>query len=167
MLPRKILKNLHTVEAILIPYLLNNFYSFCFNYLSLKLSVLPNITHIVHSFLIMHALAVKLNYYWKGSKLWRNCVHQKHVLKWLMGGCIPHTLLDTPRPALITSFLPLLQPASLTSEWCEANSSQLFWSNSMHTLHLHILDTSLKNKGSVSKGGVWPPNPPSEVPYFF
>ena len=26
--------------------------------------------------------------YRKGSKLWKNCIHQKHFKKWLVGGCI-------------------------------------------------------------------------------
>ena len=25
----------------------------------------------------------------RGSKLWKNCIHQKLFWKWLMGGCIP------------------------------------------------------------------------------
>ena len=32
----------------------------------------------------------KVYCYQNGSKLWKNCINQKPVRKWLVGGCIPH-----------------------------------------------------------------------------
>ena len=45
--------------------------------------------HIVRTFSIMRAYGERFCYR-KDSKLWKNCIHQKHVWKWLVGGCIPH-----------------------------------------------------------------------------
>ena len=54
MLPRKIFKNLHTLVAILV--LLEQFSgAFCLNFLSLILSVSPNMMHFVRTFPIMRA----------------------------------------------------------------------------------------------------------------
>ena len=36
--------------------------------------------------------------YRRDSKLWKNCIHQKHFLKWLVGGCIPLILLPASAP---------------------------------------------------------------------
>ena len=58
MLPQKIFKNLHTVEAILV--LFKQFLGkFCLNFLPLNLSVSPNMMHFVCTFSIMRALAVR------------------------------------------------------------------------------------------------------------
>ena len=54
MLPRKIFENLHTVVAILA--LFDQFLGkFCLNFLSLNLSVSPNMMHFVRTFSIMRA----------------------------------------------------------------------------------------------------------------
>ena len=63
---------------------------FCLNFVPLIPSVSPNVMHFVGTFLIVRARNVKLICYQKGLKLWKNCIHQKHVRKWLVGGCIPH-----------------------------------------------------------------------------
>ena len=79
MLAPKILENLHTVVAILALFeqFLGNF---CLNFLPLNLSVLSNIMHFVPSFSIINAgLGRKAYCYRKGSKLWKNCIYQKHV----------------------------------------------------------------------------------------
>ena len=71
MLPRKIFENLHTVVVILVLFELI-FGKFCLNSLRLILSVAPNMMHFVRTFSIMRA-------YQKGLKLWKSCIHQKHV----------------------------------------------------------------------------------------
>ena len=54
MLPRKVFENLHTVVAILA--LFEQFLGkFCVNFLSLNLSVSPNMMHFVRTFSIMCA----------------------------------------------------------------------------------------------------------------
>ena len=54
MLPRKILKNLHAVMAILV--LLEHFSGkFSLNFLALLLSISPNMMHFVRTFSIMRA----------------------------------------------------------------------------------------------------------------
>ena len=46
----------------------------------------------VRTFSIMRAYCLrhKAYCYGKGSKLWKNCIHQKHVGKWLVWGMHPH-----------------------------------------------------------------------------
>ena len=59
MLPQKILKNLHTVVAILV--LFEQFLrKFCLKFLPQNLSVSPNIMYFVRTFSIMRALGVRL-----------------------------------------------------------------------------------------------------------
>ena len=59
MLPQKILKNVHIVEAILV--LFEHFLrKFCLNFLPLNLSV-SNIMHFAQTFSIMCALSVRFN----------------------------------------------------------------------------------------------------------
>ena len=59
MLSQKILKNLHTVVAILV--LFEQFLrKFCLNFLPLNLRVSPNIMHFVRTFSIRRALSVGL-----------------------------------------------------------------------------------------------------------
>ena len=78
MLPRKILKNLHTVVAILVIF--EQFLGkFCLNFLPLNVSVSPNIMHFVRN-IFDYACFGREDYCYRiGSKLWRNCIHQKHV----------------------------------------------------------------------------------------
>ena len=35
----------------------------------------------------------------RGSRLWKNCIHQKHFWKWLVGGCIAFLSFYPARPA--------------------------------------------------------------------
>ena len=51
--------------------------------------------HFVRTFSTMRARGVRLIR--KGLKLWKNCIHQKHVRKWLMQGMHP------PHPPLVTN----------------------------------------------------------------
>ena len=54
MLPRKVFENLHTVVVILA--LFKQFSGkFCLNFLTLNLSLSPNMMHFVHTFSIMRA----------------------------------------------------------------------------------------------------------------
>ena len=70
-------KNLHAVMAILV---LVEYFSgkFCFNFLTLILSASPNMKHFVRTFSIMRAEGVRLIVNRRGSKLWKNCKHQKY-----------------------------------------------------------------------------------------
>ena len=80
MLPRKIFEKLRTAVAILVLFeqILG---IFCLNYLPLTLSVAPNMMHFVRRpyFFDYASLGRKAYCYRKGSKLWKNCIHQKHV----------------------------------------------------------------------------------------
>ena len=71
-------ENLHTVVAILVLFE-QIIGTFCLNFLPLILSVSPNM-HFVRTFSIMRARSGHKAYcYRKGSKLWKSCIHQKHV----------------------------------------------------------------------------------------
>ena len=77
--PGKIFENLHTVVAILVLFEQIKG-TFCLNFLPLILSVSPNMMHFVRTFSIMRARSGHKAYcYRKGSKLWKSCIHQKHV----------------------------------------------------------------------------------------
>ena len=75
-------ENLHTVVAILVLFE-KNLGKFCFNFLPLNLSVLPHMIHFFRTFSItgMRAWGVRFIVIEKvhGSKLWKNCIHQKQV----------------------------------------------------------------------------------------
>ena len=71
--PGKFFENLHTVVAILA--LFEQFLGkSCLNFLPLNLSVSPTMMHFVHA-----CFERKAYCYPKGSKLWKNCIYQKHV----------------------------------------------------------------------------------------
>ena len=61
------------------------------------MSVSINVMHFVRTFLIMRARGVRFICYRKGLKLWKNCIHQKHIRKWLVEGMHP------PHPPLVTN----------------------------------------------------------------
>ena len=77
MLPRKIFGNLHAVMAILV---LSEKFSgkFWLNFLTLILNASPNMMYFVCAVLVMRAFRRKAHCCRRGSKLWKNCVHQKH-----------------------------------------------------------------------------------------
>ena len=78
MVPRKKFENLHTVAAILILFeqVLGKF---CLNFLPLNLSVSQSMMHLVYIFFDYACLGCKAYCYRKSAKLWKNCIHQKHV----------------------------------------------------------------------------------------
>ena len=68
MLPRKIFENVHDLMAILV--LFEKFSAkFCFNFLTLILSALPNMMHVVRAFSIFACLRGKAYCYRGCSKL--------------------------------------------------------------------------------------------------
>ena len=100
MLPQKILKNLHTVAAVLV--LFKQFLrKLCLNFLPLNLSVSPNIMHFVHTFSIMRALGMKLIVIERVQK-YGEIVFIKNMFQngW-RGDASPTLPLDLPLSALI------------------------------------------------------------------
>ena len=76
MLPRKVLKILDTVMAIL--ELFEQFlWQILFNFFASTLSPSPNMIHFVRTFSIYACLKRKDDCYQIGLKLWKNCIHQK------------------------------------------------------------------------------------------
>ena len=72
MLPRKIFENLHTVVAILV--LFEQFLGkFCLNFFAPKSECFTKYDAFCS------CLRRKAYCYQKGSKLWENCIYQKHV----------------------------------------------------------------------------------------
>ena len=55
----------------------------------LILNVSPKAMHFVRTYSIMRARDVRLICSRKSLKLWKNCIHQKHVRKWLVEGMHP------------------------------------------------------------------------------
>ena len=75
MLPWKIFKKLHTVVAILI--LFEQFVGKLLNF-SPKSECFTKYGTF-NSYIFDHACLRRKAYYQRGSKLWKNCIHQKHV----------------------------------------------------------------------------------------
>ena len=76
MLLRKNFGNLHAVMAILV--LFEKFSDkFCLNFLTLILSASPNMTHFFSHIFDCACLRRKAYRYRRGSKLPKNCIHQK------------------------------------------------------------------------------------------
>ena len=79
MLPRKMLKNLLAVMAILV--LFEQFSGkFCLKFLTLILSALPNMMHLARTFSIKRAKGVRLM-----TKLLKNCTSSKTFSKMAAG----------------------------------------------------------------------------------
>ena len=73
---------------------------FCLKFLTLILSALPNMMHLARTFSIKRAIGVRLM-----TKLLKNCIHQKHFQKWLLGESILHTPYPIPLdPPLAISY---------------------------------------------------------------
>ena len=88
MLPRKIFEILYAVLAILV--LFEQFSGkLCLNFLPLILSGFTKYDAFCSYIFNCACLGRKAYCYRKGSKLWQNCIHQKHVWKWLVGGMHP------------------------------------------------------------------------------
>ena len=139
-----------------------------FEFLPLNLSVSPN---IVHFFVHFHyaCFGREAYCYWKGLKLWKNCIHQKQVWKWLVRYASPQPRpLEPLPPALITMF-----PTTTVSHqpvWLQYDVrqilSQLFWNISAYcTCTSTVWTLHFKNKSSVSKGGGFDPRTPPWVRY--
>ena len=78
MLPRKFLKNLHTVVAIIA--LFEQFLGkFCLLFLPPKSECLTKYDAFCSHIFDYMCLERKAYCYQKGSKLRKNCIHQKHV----------------------------------------------------------------------------------------
>ena len=101
--PSKNFKNLQTVVAIIVRYFLNKFYTNFVKIFAPKSECFTKY-NAFSSYISEYACIGREAYcYWKGSKLWRNCIRQKHVSKWLVGDASPP--LGSASAALISMFL--------------------------------------------------------------
>ena len=89
MLFRKIFENLHAVMAILVLFVQFS-RKFCLNFLTLIASL--NMMHFVRTFSIMLSYSVRPIAIKEVRNYGKNCIHQKHFRKWLVGGCMPFIL---------------------------------------------------------------------------